>query len=87
MEILKAAKNLNQHDEYKKIYINNDYTSAQLEANKKQRLDRNELNAKFTLFGTNGLNYGLHKFGNDEAPSKFFWGIRNNEIRKIKITE
>ena len=83
--IQKAARQLKEHRQHNTIYINNDLTIAQLDEDKKLRTDRNERNSKLPHAGVNGLKHGLHKFNGDVAESKFYWGIRNKELRKIKI--
>jgi hypothetical protein len=85
MSILKAAKNLKNNTAYKSIYINNDLTHAQLELEKKLRKERNEKNSSLPETGPNNLKYGLHVFGDSGVESKFYWGIRNGELKKIKV--
>ena len=85
LSILKAARGLRESARYKDVYINSDLTSAQLEQGKKLRLERNDRNSKLTLTDDRNLKYGLHKFGDDQAESKYYWGIRNGEIKKIKV--
>ena len=84
-EILKAAKKLKDSSHTKGIYINPDLTPAQIASDKKLRKERKELNDKLTLTGEDNLKYGMHKFGTDSIESKFYWGIRNGELKKIKI--
>lgn len=62
-------------------------TLPQLEENKKLRNDRKNKNDSLSNQDENGLKYGLHKFGNDIVESKFYWGIRNGELKKIKIIQ
>ena len=85
MSILKAAKNFKNNTAYKSIYINNDLTHAQLELEKKLRKERNEKNSSLPETGPNNLKYGLHVFGDSGVESKFYWGIRNGELKKIKV--
>jgi hypothetical protein len=35
--------------------------------------------------GDNGLKYGLYTFS-DGIESKFYWGIRNSAVKRIKFT-
>ena len=87
-EILKAAKKLRNSVEHKNIYINQDLTEAEQAEEKKLRKDRNEKNASLPNTNTNNnKKYGMHKFGEDTTESKFYWGIRNGVVRKIKSTE
>ena len=84
LNILKAAKGLKTHTQYKSIYINNDLTSAQQDGVKKLRDDRNDRNSRLPHTVPNDLKYGYHNFSGDEEKSKFYWGIRNNVLKKIK---
>ena len=84
-DILKAAKNLKSQEKIKHIFINNELTSAQVEQEKKLTLDRNERNSKLSEIGRNNFKYGVYKFGQDLNDSKFFWGIRNGDLGRIKV--
>ena len=84
MEILKAAKKLKESNHTKGIYINPDLTPAQIASDKKLRKERKELNDKLPHTGEDNLKYGIHKFGNEGIESRFYWGIRNGELKKIK---
>jgi hypothetical protein len=84
LKVLKAAKKLKTSSSHKGIFINPDYTKLEMEATKKLNAERNKLNENLPN-EENGKKYGLHKFGNDESQSKFFWGIRDFQLTRIKI--
>jgi hypothetical protein len=84
MEILKAAKKLREIADCREVYINNDMTIAQMEQEKKLRLERNEKNKALEFTGDNNLKYGRQIFA-DGKESKYYWGIRSGEFRKIKF--
>jgi len=84
LKVLKAAKKLKTSSSHKGIFINPDYTKLEMEATKKLNVERNKLNENLPN-EENGKKYGLHKFGNDESQSKFFWGIRDFQLTRIKI--
>ena len=88
IEILRAARKLRDSPEHKNIYINQDLTEAEQAEDKKLRKDRDEKNANLPNTNTNNnKKYGMHKFGEDVSESKFYWGIRNGVVRKIKSTD
>lgn len=55
-----------------------------MEREKTLRKRRTVENSKLK-YGDGYLKYGLHKFGSDIEESKYDWGVRNRELRKIKI--
>ena len=69
-------------DEYKKVYINKDLTVAQLDQEKKLREDRNERNSRLDKKGAK-FNFGEIEING--VTTKYYWGIRNGELRKIKF--
>jgi cell division protein FtsI/penicillin-binding protein 2 len=83
LEILKHAKNLKGKEEYKQVFINNDLTTAQLDNEKRLRIERNKKNEALEQTGPNGLKYGLQT-STDGNQFKFYWGIRNGELKRIK---
>jgi hypothetical protein len=83
MDILKSAKKLKEMDGYREVYINCDLTNAQLDIEKKLRTERNDKNKALEFTGQNG-QYGKQKL-RDGSESKFYWGIRSGELRKIKF--
>jgi hypothetical protein len=83
MLILKSAKKLKEMDGYRDVYINCDLTNVQLEIEKKLRTERNDKNKALEFTGQNG-QYGKQKL-RDGSESKFYWGIRSGELRKIKF--
>jgi hypothetical protein len=84
IEILKNARNLKDKEEYKQVFINNDLTNAQLDNEKRLRTERNKKNDELEQMGPNGLKYGLYTF-TDGNESKFYWGIRNGKLKRIKV--
>ena len=68
------------------IFINKDLTNEELTLEKKLRKERSEKNR--LLEHSNGnLKYGFYKFNNSDKDEKFYWGIRNGKIKRIKILE
>ena len=65
------------------MYINPDYTKLELDLIKKLNQERKTKNDELK-HGEQGRKYGLYAFGNDKEESKFFWGIRDFELKRIK---
>ena len=86
VEILRAARKLRESAEHKNVYINQDLTEAEQAEDKKLRKERDEKNAILPNI-INNKKYGMHKFGDDASESKFYWGIRNGVVRKIKSVD
>ena len=84
MKVLKSSKNLRVNNLYTGVYINPDLTKLELEATKKLNQERKALNDKLP-FEEGGKKYGKFKFGTDQSETKFFWGIRDFKLTKIKI--
>ena len=82
VKVLKVARNL-KGTKYGKVFINQDLTEAEMARDKELRKRRAEENEKLTG-GEGRLKWGLHKFGNDAELSKFYWGVRDGELRRIK---
>ena len=83
IKVLKAAKKLKENPEFKGIYINADFTKTELDLTKSLNEERKNRNSALP-HGEGGKKYGFNLFGNDTDPSKFFWGIRDFELIKIK---
>ena len=60
-----------------------DLTESEMARDKDLRKQRNVKNAELTM-GEGHFKYGMTRFGDDEMDSKYYWGIRNGEVRKIK---
>ncbi|RNA36922.1 hypothetical protein BpHYR1_037018 [Brachionus plicatilis] len=73
-----AAKVLKEYDDYRNIYINQDKTLNERLIESKLRSERNKRND-----GLNSVS-GRHRF-QDDGEKKWYWGIRNGELRKIEI--
>ena len=58
---------------------------AEIELEKKLRLERNQKNNELEHTGTNGLKYGKYVFVEGKQSEDFYWGIRNSKIQRIKI--
>ena len=84
LSVLKASKNLRDHQGYKGVYINPDYTKLELDLVKKLNQERKSKNEELEN-GETGKKFGLHRFGNDSTESKFYWGIRDFELKMIKF--
>ena len=84
--VLKGSKNLRGIDEFKKIYINPDLTTLEAALNKKLRDEFKSKNSKLP-HGSENRKYGMHTFQGDENESKYFYGIRNSQITRIKVEE
>ena len=80
------ARKLRDNNEYKNVYINPDLTESEAALEKSLRSDRDKKNEELPNVSENGLRYGMHKF-NGAAESKFYWGIRNRELRKIPVKQ
>lgn len=82
MTVLRAARKLRgtAHD---RVFINLDLTESEMVRDKDLRRRRNEANQKLE-HGADNMKYGMFKFSGDEEESKFFWGIRNADLRRIK---
>ena len=85
-QVLKSARKLRGINEYENVYINPDLTESEAALEKSLRNDRNKKNEELPNVDENGLRYGMHKF-NGTAESKFYWGIRNRELRKIPVKQ
>ena len=85
-QVLKLARKLRDNNEYKNVYINPDLTESEAALEKSLRSDRDKKNEELPNVSENGLRYGMHKF-NGAAESKFYWGIRNRELRKIPVKQ
>lgn len=83
-KILKSTKQLRSTNEYKEVFINRDLTENELAEEKRLRDDRRIKNSELQETDEQGFKYGWHKFGNDPEQSKFYWGVRNGEVKKIK---
>ena len=83
VKVLKASKKLRENTIYQGIYINPDLTKMEVEATKKLNEDKKKLNENLPN-GTSGKKYGMHTFGRDTNESKFFWGIRDFQLVRIK---
>ena len=84
LRVLKAAKTLKDSSDFKKVFINQDLTQTELAIQIQLRKERNTKNDQLQEMDSNGRKYGLHKFGG-QIDTKFYWGIRNGEIKRIKI--
>ena len=84
LQILKANKKIRQLEKYKSVYINPDLTKEERISEMKLREERNQLNKNLKYSSTNS-KYGLYKF-NDTIEEKFYWGIRNCHLCRIKIS-
>ena len=82
MKVLKEARKL-RNSKFDKVFINQDLTESEMVRDRDLRRQRMEANAKLPL-GDGNLKYGMSKFGDEQQESKFYWGIRNGELRKIK---
>ena len=85
LRVLKASKQLNRTGEHKNIYINPDRTTAEIEIEKKLRLERNQKNSELEFNGSNGMKFGKFSFSQGKQPEDFYWGIRNSKLQRIKI--
>jgi hypothetical protein len=85
MQILKSAKKLKEVDGCRDVYINCDLTNTQLDIEKRLRTERNDKNKSLSYTGPNGLKYGKQTLS-DGSESKFYWGIRSGELKKIKFS-
>jgi len=83
MKVLKEAKNLRNTENYKKVYIHMDLTKSEMERNKELRKKQVELNMALNL-GSGYLKYGMHKFREGEDEVEFYWGIRRNQLTRIR---
>lgn len=83
---LKASKALRQNLIYKSVYIKPDLTKEEQLSEKKNRKDRDELNQQLR-YGTGHSKYDLFKFENSGKEEKFYWGIRDDKLKRIKIKE
>ena len=82
--VLKASKIIKSSK--LNIFINKDLTDEELILEKNFRKERNERNKE--LEHANGdLKYGYFKFANSNKADKFYWGIRNGELKRIRIIE
>ena len=86
-KLLKASKNLDRNGPFKNIYINPDRTSAELEVEKKLRLERNQKNSELEHTGSNGMKFGKFTFTDGGQAENFYWGIRNAKLQRIKIRQ
>jgi methionine synthase II (cobalamin-independent) len=80
--LLKSAKKLKDMVGCRDVYINCDLTNAPLDMEKKLRTERNEKNKNLKFAGENGLRYGKQT-RSDGKESKFYWGVRSGELKKI----
>lgn len=87
LKIQSSAKKLMKIEEYNKVYINKDSTKNEMENEKLLRDDRRKRNELLDNTDGKGFKFGYHRFQNDKEVSKFFWGIRIGEIKKIKYIE
>jgi hypothetical protein len=78
---LKGAKNLKGHEIAKDCYINPDLTEAERSIQKKLRDERNKLNEALP----NGEP--RRKWGRLKNGEKYFWSIRENQLRQIKFND
>ena len=83
MKVLRAAKGLRESEDHKRVYINMDLTKAEMERGKELRKEQNEANDKLNL-GTGNRKYGMHKFDDSENEVEFYWGIRRDQLVRIK---
>ena len=86
LKVLRAAKSLKDSELFRKVFINQDLTPTEQALQSQLRKDRNARNSQLTETDPNGRKYGLHKFGGLNE-SKFYWGIRSGELRRIKIVD
>jgi len=84
-KVLKASKKLKDKGNYPNIYINPDLTKHEMEITKKLNQERKDLNNNLS-HEDGGKKYGMHKFGKDTSESKFFWGIRDFQLTRIKCS-
>ena len=82
MNVLKASRKL-KGSKYDKVFINKDLTEAEMVREKDLRKRRIAENLKLE-HGDGHFKYGMHKFGSDNVESKYYWGVRDGELRKIK---
>jgi hypothetical protein len=80
-KILKAARKL-METEYKVVYINQDRTKMEVEREKALKVEQREKNAKLSR-GEGHAKHELEKRG--EVECKWYWGIRNWELKKIYV--
>ena len=73
LEILKAAKQLKNSTNFESVYINPDQNESERKITKELVLERNKLNNDLKLRG--------------ELNNPFRYGIRNNEVKKIKAKQ
>ena len=85
--ILRSARKLKNDEELKGIYINADLTESEAALEKSLRTERDKRNKELPEKGADGLNFGMHKFKGDESEKKFYWGIRNRELKKIPVKQ
>ena len=67
-----------------KIYINNDITKNEMANQKMLRDDRKNKNEELTEKDDKGRKYGFNKFGEEKESVKFFCGIKDDEVKKLK---
>ena len=84
--VLKASKKLRDLSKYKLLYIKPDLTKEEQAEDKALREERDKKN-KELKFGSDNKKYGLHKFDSKEKEEKFYYGIRNGYVRRIKIND
>ena len=85
LKILKSSKKLKNNGNFPNVYINPDLTKHEMDLTKKLNQEKKDLNHKLP-HEEDGKKYGLHKFGKDNNESKFFWGIRDFQLTRIKCT-
>ena len=83
MKVLRAAKGLRESEDHKRVYINMDLTKAEMERGKELRKEQYEANDNFNL-GTGNRKYGMYKFDDSENEVEFYWGIRRDQLVRIK---
>ena len=83
MRVLKEARKLRNSEEYKKVYIHLDLTKTEMDRNKELRREQLRLNTAFIL-GDGYLKYGMHKFSAEGDEEAFYWGIRRDQLVRIK---
>jgi hypothetical protein len=79
LEVLKASNKLKENN-YVGVYINTDRTAAEAANEKILKVEMKELNSNLTD-GDGSLKFGKKSIGGEEF--KWYWGIRNGELRKI----
>ena len=86
-EVLKNNKKLRASEKFGKVYINTDQTPSELIANKIFREDIKKRNASLGHEDSKGRKYGMNEAKENETPTKFYWGIRKNELVKVTVKE